>query len=146
MHLMSGLCMSIRRLPLLGYGRRRWRLLTCLGLVCAICSSAYVAQPAQAQYVSPQFFGQDLMWQWNLNPAIPVHAMRLWSSNTDSCAIDSGTASGEYNFGQLDALLAQSSRLGADVEFTIGDTPAWAASGSYPQSSVVDQCAWGSST
>jgi hypothetical protein len=66
--------------------------------------------------------------------------MRLWNSNTLWCEMDSGTASGEYNFGQLDALLGQASRLGADVEFTFGGTPAWAASGAYPQSSVTNQC------
>jgi hypothetical protein len=97
-------------------------------------------------YVSPQFFGQDLMWFWNLTPLFPVHAMRLASSNTDWCEIDSGTATNEYNFGQLNALLTQASNLNADVLFTIVSTPNWAASGSYPQPSATDQCAWGTTT
>jgi hypothetical protein len=105
--------------------------------------AALTPQAAQATTVPSQFFGQHLMWEWNLTPAFPVHAMRLWTSNTDWCEIDSGTSSGQYNFGQLDALLGQASRLGADVEFTIGTTPTWAATGSYPQASVVDQCDWG---
>jgi hypothetical protein len=54
--------------------------------------------------------------------------------------MDDGTASSQYNFAQLDALLGQASRLSADVEFTFGSTPQWAANGSYPQPSVVDQC------
>lgn len=82
------------------------------------------------------------MFQSNLVPAIPVHAMRLWDSNTQWCQMDSGTASNAYNFGQLDALLGQASNLNADVEFTFGDTPQWAVDGSYPQASVVNQCSY----
>jgi hypothetical protein len=94
----------------------------------------------QGSYVSPQFFGQHLMYFWSLTPAFPVHAMRLWNSITDWCDMDNGTSTGQYNFGQLDALLGQSSRLDADVEYTFGNTPNWAATGSYPQPSVVNQC------
>lgn len=83
------------------------------------------------------------MFDSSLNPAIPVHAMRLWDSNTQWCQMDRGTASDEYDIGQLDALLGQASRLGADVEFTFGHTPQWAASGSYPQPAAVDQCSGG---
>jgi hypothetical protein len=54
--------------------------------------------------------------------------------------MDRGTASNQYDFGQLNALLGQASRVGADVEFTFGYTPAWAVTGSYPQPSVADQC------
>jgi hypothetical protein len=86
------------------------------------------------------------MYFWALAPAFPVHAMRLWSSNTDWCEMDNGTSSNEYNFGQLDALLGQASTLGADVEFTFGNTPNWAATGSYPQPSGAGQCNWGSTT
>jgi hypothetical protein len=75
-----------------------------------------------------------------LDPDIPVHAMRLWDSNTWWCEIDRGTASSEYDFSQLDALLAQASRVGADAEFTFGNTPDWAATGSYPQGSAANQC------
>jgi hypothetical protein len=118
------------------------RLLSRWVIVFAIGVSGLVAQSAQAQYVAPQFFGQHLMWLSNLTPQIPVRAMRLWDSNTQWCQMDNGTASGQYNFGQLDALLGQASRLGADVEFTFGGTPTWAATGSYPQSAVSDQCDW----
>jgi hypothetical protein len=59
--------------------------------------------------------------------------------------MDTGTASNQYNFGQLDALFGQASRVGADVEFTFGDTPQWAATGSYPQPAAANQCASGSS-
>src|SRR5437588_3969425 len=118
----------------------RWTAVL-VGLLLAF--AALSPQAAQAGYVPSQFFGQHLMWRWDLTPAFPVHAMRLWTSNTDWCEIDSGTSSNQYNFGQLNALLGQASRLGADVEFTIGTTPTWAATGSYPQSSVTDQCDWG---
>jgi hypothetical protein len=91
-------------------------------------------------YVSPQFLGQHLMFYSALNPAFPVHAMRLWDSNTQWCQMDSGTSSSEYDFGQLDALFGQASRLSADAEFTFGYTPQWAATGSYPQGSAVNQC------
>src|SRR5205823_9567731 len=91
-------------------------------------------------YVSPQFFGQHLMFYSALNPAIPVHAMRLWDSNTQWCQMDNGTASNQYDFGQLDALLGQAPRLGADVEFTFGNTPRWASSGAYPEASATGQC------
>jgi hypothetical protein len=80
------------------------------------------------------------MFNWNLQPAFPVRSLRLWTSNTGWCEIDKGTASNQYNFGQLDALLHQSSTLKADVELTFGSTPQWAASGAYPQPSVTDQC------
>jgi hypothetical protein len=83
------------------------------------------------------------MFNSALTPRIPVHAMRLWDSNTQWCQMDRGTVSDEYDFGQLDALLGQASRLGADVEFTFGHTPQWAAGGAFPQSSVVDQCSSG---
>ena len=96
-------------------------------------------------YVSPQFFGQHLMFEWGLDPAVPVHAMRLWDSNTQWCRIDAGTTSNEYDFGQLDALLAQASTLNADVDFTFGDTPQWAAGGWYPQFASADQCSDNSS-
>jgi hypothetical protein len=96
--------------------------------------------------VTPQFFGQHLMFYWGLNPAIPVHAMRLASSNTDWCQMDHGTASNQYSFGQLYALLGQADRLNADVLYTFASTPAWAASGSYPQPSVTDQCSSSSTT
>src|SRR5204862_6954605 len=56
------------------------------------------------------------------------------------CQMDRGTAANQYDFGQLDALLGQASRVNADVEFTFGHTPAWAVDGSYPQSSAADQC------
>jgi hypothetical protein len=85
------------------------------------------------------------MYQWSLTPAFPVHAMRLWDSNTQWCQMDSGTSSNEYDFSQLDALLGQSSRLGADVEFTFGYTPQWAATGSYPQTLAANQCSFPSS-
>jgi hypothetical protein len=94
----------------------------------------------QGTYISPRFLGQHLMSRWDLQPQIPVHAMRLWDSNTKWCQMDKGTASNQYVFGQLDALLGQASQLGADVEFTFGGTPQWAASGSYPQLSSTDQC------
>ena len=102
--------------------------------------SAPALPAAQSTYVSPQFFGQHLMFNWALNPAIPVPAMRLWDSNTTWCGMDRGTASNEYNFGQLDALLGQASRLSADAEFTFGQTPDWAASGSFPQPVAAGQC------
>ena len=117
-------------------------LLACTAFVLAIGSST----SAQAKTVSPQSFGQHLMYNWDLNPAIPVHAMRLWDSNTEWCRIDKGTSSNQYDFGQLDALFGQASRLGADVEFTFGKTPQWAASGSYPQRSASDQCSGGSTS
>jgi hypothetical protein len=117
------------------------RLLSWL-VILAIGVPGIAAQSAQAQYVSPQFFGQHLMWFYDLTPQIPVHAMRLWDSNTLWCQIDNGTASGQYDFGQLDAMLGQASRLGADVEFTFGGTPTWAVTGSYPQPAVTDQCDW----
>lgn len=94
-------------------------------------------------YVSSRFFGQHLMFNSLLNPAIPVSAMRLWDSNTQWCQMDSGTVFGQYNFDQLDRLFGQASRLGADVEFTFGDTPAWAATGSYPQIVASNQCGTG---
>jgi hypothetical protein len=94
----------------------------------------------------PQFFGQHLMFYWGLTPAIPVHTMRLASSNTDWCQMDNGTASNQYNFGQLYALLGQADRLNADVLYTFASTPAWAAGGSYPQPSVTNQCASSSTT
>ncbi len=97
------------------------------------------AQPA-ASVISPQSLGHHLMYFASLTPAIPVHAMRLWDSNTEWCQIDNGTASNQYDFGQLDALLGQASRLNADVEFTFGDTPQWAVTGAYPQSGVTGQC------
>src|SRR5207237_8110490 len=102
--------------------------------------SASTAPLAQDLFVSPDFFGQHLMWAWDLNPQIPIHAMRLWDSNTQWCQMDNGTASGEYDFGQLDALLGQAPRLGADVEFTFGNTPQWASSGAYPQAFATGQC------
>lgn len=98
------------------------------------------ASSSRDVYVSPQFFGQHLMFYWGLDPAIPVHAMRLGSSNTAWCQMDNGTASNQYNFGQLDALLGQASRLNADVEFVFAGTPQWAVAGAYPQASVTDQC------
>jgi polysaccharide biosynthesis protein PslG len=122
--------------------RRFWSagavLLALLTFVVASLSAAPAAQAAR--YVAPQFFGQHLMYNWNLTPQVPVHAMRLWDSNTRWCEIDKGTATNRYDFGQLDALLGQASRLGADVQFTFGGTPAWAVNGSSPQS-VADQCA-----
>jgi hypothetical protein len=95
---------------------------------------------------SPQFFGQHLMFYWGLNPAIPVHAMRLMDSNTAWCQMDNGTASNEYNFGQLYALLGQAGRLNADVLYTFDSTPEWAATGAYPQPSVTDQCSSSTTT
>jgi hypothetical protein len=80
------------------------------------------------------------MFYWGLTPAIPVHAMRLENSNTDWCQMDKGTVSNQYDFGQLDALLAQASRLDADALYTFASTPQWASSGSYPQPSDTDQC------
>src|SRR5438309_1912613 len=67
----------------------------------AIGSAASTLLPPTADqsiYVSPQFFGQHLMFYWGLTPRIPVHAMRLASSNTDWCEMDSGTSSNQYNF------------------------------------------------
>ncbi len=66
--------------------------------------------------------------------------MRLWDSGTQWCQMDRGTASDQFDFWQFDNLLDQAETLGADVEFTFGDTPAWAVSGSYPQASTEDQC------
>jgi hypothetical protein len=106
----------------------------------APATTSVTPSPGSTTYVSPQFLGQHLMFFSALNPAFPVHAMRLWDSNTQWCQMDSGTASNEYDFNQLDALFGQASRLGADVEFTFGYTPHWAATGSYPQSSAVNQC------
>jgi hypothetical protein len=133
-----------------------------LATLLATCSSAAAAKPThistakttristvqsatstQSTYVSPQYLGQDLMFFTALTPAFPVHAMRLGSSNTEWCEMDSGTATNEYDFGTLDALLAQASRLNADVDFQIASTPNWAATGSYPQPAGVGQCAWG---
>ena len=114
-------------------------LLVVLAVVTAIFSAAPAAQAAR--YVSPQFFGQHLMYNSSLTPQVPVHAMRLWDSNTRWCEIDKGTATDRYDFGQLDALLGQASRLGADVQFTFGGTPAWAVTGAHPQAAAGDQCA-----
>lgn len=119
----------------------------CIGAVVAaavvglFCASGPWAEPSDGEgiYVSPQFFGQHLMFDSSLTPALPVRAVRLWDSNTQWCQMDSGT-SNQYTFGQLDALLAQAARLNADVEFTFGYTPKWAVNGSYPEPSIVDQC------
>ena len=73
------------------------------------------------------------MFDSTLQPAVPVHAMRLWDSNTQWCQMDRGTSTDEYDFTQLDLLLAQADRLSADVEYTFGYTPRWAADGLYPQ-------------
>jgi hypothetical protein len=122
------------------------RLSTILGLVVALCCAALGAQSAQARYVSPQFFGQHLMYQSGLNPQVPVHDMRLWDSSTKWCQIDKGTSTNEYNFGQLDALFGQAARVGADVEYTFGGMPQWAVTGAFPQGSATDQCASTSTT
>src|SRR5437588_931037 len=121
---------------MLGLGRRL------IVVVVAAALAVGVAAPASAQntYIPPQSFGHHLMFNWGLQPAFPVHAMRLWDSNTQWCQMDNGTSSNQYNFGQLDALLRQASNLNADVEFTFGNTPQWAINGSYPQSSVTNQC------
>jgi hypothetical protein len=81
------------------------------------------------------------MFATRLIPRIPVHSIRLWDSQTRWCQLDTGSRPHEYDFARLYALLAQASRLRADVEFTFGGTPRWAAAGSYPQPSRVDQCA-----
>jgi hypothetical protein len=104
------------------------------------------AAGAQGRYVSPRFFGQHLMSKSRLTPALPVHAMRLWDSNTKWCQMAKGSASNHYDFGQLDALLAQATRLDADVEFTFGGTPRSAATGADPRSSTVGQCSGSSTT
>lgn len=107
--------------------------------------STFAAASTQNLSVAPQFFGQHLMWFSSVTPQVPVPANRLWDSNTQWCQMDSGTAQNQYNFGQVDALVGQAQRLGADVEFTFGDTPAWAVTGSYPQPSAANQCANGGS-
>jgi hypothetical protein len=60
--------------------------------------------------------------------------------------MDNGTGSNQYSFGQFYALLGQADRLNADVLYTFASTPAWAATGSYPQPSVTDQCSSSSNT
>lgn len=115
------------------------------GVVCLARASRYsrratVRKPLCDRVIAPQFFGQDLMFDSALTPAIPVHALRLWDSNTQWCQMDNGTAADRYDFGQLDALFSQAARGNADVEFTFGDTPHWAATGSYPQPLPVGQC------
>jgi hypothetical protein len=95
---------------------------------------------ATGTFVAPSYLGQHLMFDSTLNPAFPVHAMRLWDSNTAWCQMDWGTSANQYDFWQLDNLFGQASRAGADLEFTFGDTPQWAAAGAYPQPTQVTQC------
>jgi hypothetical protein len=118
-----------------------WSLRVCAVLALAAFCVALGAPPATARYIAPATLGQHLMFNSALDPDVPVHAMRLWDSNTSWCKMDTGASSGQYRFGQLEALLGQASRQGADVEFTFGRTPRWAVGGSDPPSTVTDQCA-----
>src|SRR3954462_14999581 len=118
----------------------------CAVLALAALCLALGARPAAARYIAPETLGQHLMFDSTLNPPIPVHAMRLWDSSTSWCKMDTGTATGQYRFGQFDALLRQASRLGADVEFTFGYTPRYAVEGSAPHPAVADQCSPTSTT
>jgi hypothetical protein len=59
-------------------------------------------------------------------PTVPFGGLRLWDTTAVWPLLN--TASGVYDFTELDAWLAEAEAAGVDVIFTFGRTPAWASS------------------
>jgi hypothetical protein len=94
-----------------------WALL--LGIFC--CSL-----PATAQECP---MGMEVHFSPNIFYTLPGNGichMRLW--DTRSAWIDTETSNGVYNWKNLDTMLAESNKLGADVMYTFGHVPGWASS------------------
>jgi hypothetical protein len=59
-------------------------------------------------------------------PTVPFGGLRLWDTTAVWPLLN--TASGVYDFTELDAWLAEAKGAGVDVIFTFGRTPTWASS------------------
>lgn len=108
------------------------QLLTGVALFFGFISSARAQVPSE-------FFGMHVQRhqaeQW---PTVPFGALRLW--NTTTTWNDLEPSQGIFNWTNLDLYLNLAQQHNVDVEYTFGQTAAWASSGSnsgcslYPQS------------
>ena len=100
-------------------------------VICAVAAGAVavplLAAPASAKTIGPEFFGLHVSNIANATPSIGVGAVRLWDSGVRWDQIEA--KQGKYNWGALDAAVANAEAAGAkEILYVLGSTPRWAAS------------------
>lgn len=99
-----------------------------LGLVpLLVTGTLLVSAPAQAQRVTPSFFGMhDANIAGGSVPGVTVGSVRLWDTGTSWRHIE--TSPGQFDFTALDAAVAAARNAGLRPMVVLGQTPAFYAS------------------
>ncbi len=102
----------------------------------AVLLGGLSAVPASAAtYIPPQLFGMHVNTIGVAGVNTGAHSGRLWDTGTSWREIE--TAEGVYNWGPMDAAVANSRASGmTDLQLALGSTPAWCASKFIPRYDV----------
>jgi hypothetical protein len=117
---------------------KRFHILLLSGLILSALLAAGQQQQIPTTYFDMHtlFAGQLVSYAtpW---PSVPSGAIRLWDTGTRWSDIE--TASGVYNWATLDNSVQMAQSHGDRIEFTFGNTPAWAASAvTLPPANIED--------
>ena len=100
------------------------------------------SQPLFSGYAAPvtdpatRLFGTLAPVDWG-DPQVPVDSLRLWDAGVSWRQVE--VSRGAYDWRTLDKTIDMARRIGAQVQYVLGDTPAWAnggAAGNVPPANL----------
>ncbi len=116
---------------------KRFRILLLSGLILSALLAAGQQQIPTTYFDMHTLFAGQLVSYATPWPIVPSGAIRLWDTGTRWSDIE--TASGVYNWATLDNTVQMAQSHGDRIEFTFGNTPAWAASAvTLPPANMTD--------